>query len=72
MTNQNILYYIAIALLVIGGINWGVYGLFGIDLVAALFGNLTLAAKIVYGLVGLAAIFVALVTLANRTVTTAP
>ncbi len=30
---------IALALLIIGGLNWGMIGLFGLDLVAALFGG---------------------------------
>jgi len=49
--------WIALILLVIGGLNWGLVGLFGFDLVAAIFGNMTLLSRIVYVLVGLSALY---------------
>ena len=48
---------IAAVLLVIGGLNWGVVGLTGSDLVGALLGNLSPASRAVYLLVGLAALY---------------
>ena len=50
---------IAIILLVVGGLNWGLVGLFNFDLVAAIFGAMSLIARTVYILVGLSAIYVA-------------
>ena len=47
----------AAVLLVVGGINWGVVGLTGSDLVGALLGNLSPASRIVYTVVGLAALY---------------
>ena len=47
-------------LLIIGGLNWGLVGFAGFDLVAALFGDATLLSRAVYGLVGLSAVFQAL------------
>ena len=45
-------------LLIIGGLNWGLVGLFEFDLVAAIFGGQTAAlSRIVYVLVGLAALW---------------
>ena len=41
-------------LVIVGAINWGLVGLFGLDLVAKIFGAGTMTAKIVYILVGLA------------------
>ena len=38
----------------IGALNWGLYGVFGINLVARLLGDMTTAAKVVYGLIGVA------------------
>lgn len=49
--------YIALVLLIVGGVNWGLVGLFGFDLVAAIFGVMTPLARIVYVLVGLSAIY---------------
>ena len=51
---------IAAVLLVVGGINWGVVGLTGSDLVGTLFGNLSPVSRVVYLLVGLAALYQAL------------
>ncbi len=38
----------------IGALNWGLVGVFGVDLVARLLGDMTTAARVVYGLIGLA------------------
>ncbi|MBP6985090.1 MAG: DUF378 domain-containing protein [Alphaproteobacteria bacterium] len=43
-------------LLIVGGINWGLFGLLGIDLVAKIFGGGTVVAKVVYILVGVAGV----------------
>ena len=52
---------IAAVLLVVGGLNWGLWGALEFDLVATLFGgNTAIIAKVVYGLVGLAAIYQAI------------
>ena len=49
---------IVAVLLVIGGLNWGLVGFFQFDLVATLFGGSDMVlARIVYGLVGLAAVY---------------
>lgn len=48
---------ITLSLLIVGGLNWGLVGLFGFDLVAAIFGAGTLLARIVYILVGLSALW---------------
>jgi uncharacterized membrane protein YuzA (DUF378 family) len=49
---------IAAVLLVVGGLNWGLWGAFEFDLVAAIMGGNTAAlAKLVYCLVGLAALY---------------
>ncbi len=48
---------LAAILLVVGGLNWGLYGLFRLDLVATLFGSLAALSTIVYALVGLAAVY---------------
>ena len=44
-------------LLIVGGLNWGLVGLFGIDLVATLFGEMSVLSRIVYVLVGLSALW---------------
>lgn len=49
--------WIAFVLLLIGGLNWGLVGFFKFDLVAAIFGDMTTLSRVVYDLVGLAALF---------------
>ena len=48
---------IALLLMVIGSINWGLIALFNFDLVAAIFGDMTVLARIVYGLVGISGLW---------------
>lgn len=48
---------IALLLAVIGAINWGLVGLFGFNLVAALFGEMSALSRIIYVLVGIAGIY---------------
>ncbi len=49
--------YIALVLVIIGAINWGLIGLFGFDLVATLFGSMSVISRIVYTLVGIAGLW---------------
>jgi uncharacterized membrane protein YuzA (DUF378 family) len=49
--------YIAMTLLIIGGLNWAMVGLFDVDVVATLFGPGSPASRIVYVLVGIAALW---------------
>lgn len=51
-----ILKLIAYILVIIGALNWGLVGFFNFDLVAAIFGDMTAAARIIYALVGISAI----------------
>lgn len=51
---------LAAVLLVVGGLNWGVVGMTGSDLVGALFGELSPVSRAVYILVGIAALYQAL------------
>lgn len=53
----NILDWVVVALVVVGGLNWGLIGLFNFDLVAAIFGAMSALSRLVYILVGLAAVY---------------
>lgn len=55
---MNVLNKIFLTLLIIGGLNWGLIGLFQYDLVAALFGGMSsLLSRIVYTLVGISGLY---------------
>ena len=51
-----ILRLIAYILVIIGALNWGLIGLFEYDLVASIFGDMSVLTRIIYGLVGLSGI----------------
>lgn len=57
---------IAIILVIVGGVNWGLVGLIDLDLVAAIFGKMTLISKLIYDLVGLSALYVAYTKFAKK------
>jgi len=46
-----------LALLVIGGLNWGLVGVFHFDLVATLLGDSSMLSRAVYVVVGLCAVY---------------
>lgn len=48
---------IALVLIIIGAINWGLIGLFSFNLVELIFGDMTVLARIIYGLVGIAGLW---------------
>lgn len=50
------LYNIALTLVIVGALNWLLVGLFKFDLVATLFGSMSLLTRIVYTLVGISGI----------------
>ena len=54
---------VAMILVIVGGLNWGLVGLLNFDLVAAIFGNSSSLSRIIYSLVGLATVYVAATTL---------
>ena len=49
---------IALILVIVGALNWGCIGLFGLDLVALIFGGqMALVSRIIYTLVGIAGLW---------------
>ena len=54
---RNWLDVISLILIIIGGINWGLVGFFGIDLIGMIFGELSVVTRTIFVLVGLAAIY---------------
>ncbi len=65
---MSIVQKIALILVIIGALNWGLVGLFEFDLVSFIFGSSTaILARIVYSLIGLAGIMnIALLTIPNE------
>jgi uncharacterized membrane protein YuzA (DUF378 family) len=49
--------YTALILLIIGGLNWGLVGVFDFDLVALIFGSMTIISRMIYVLVGLSSLY---------------
>jgi hypothetical protein len=49
--------WIAFILVAIGALSWGLIGLFEWDIVAAIFGDMTTVARVVYTIIGIAALY---------------
>lgn len=58
---------VALVLLIVGGLNWGLVGLFDFNLVDSLFGEDSALSRVVYALVGLAALWKLVVWLMGAT-----
>jgi len=63
---KSVLYWIAFVLLIVGGLNWGLVGLFNFDIVAVLFGSIPIVAQVVYVLVGLGAVWMLVYKLTKK------
>ncbi len=61
-----VLGWICLILVIIGGINWGLIGIFGFNLVTFLFGAWPIVERIIYVLVGIAAIILIFVACSCR------
>lgn len=59
MKKYNSFDWTAITLLIVGGVNWGMIGAFNLDLVSSLLGDMSFLTRVVYGLVGISALYVA-------------
>ena len=57
MKKMKIIDKIALVLIIIGAINWGLIGFFKFDLVATIFGQLSVLSRIVYALVGISGLW---------------
>lgn len=53
--NKKVQDWVALVLVIVGGLNWGLVGLFEFDLVKAILGAVPILQRIVYVLVGIAA-----------------
>ena len=57
---------IALVLVIIGGLNWGLIGLLDFDLVARVFGVMTTASRVVYAMVGVSALYLAILAMKKK------
>ena len=55
---------VALILLIIGGLNWGLISLVGF---ATIFGKMPIISRILYGLIGLAAVYMAFISFTEET-----
>lgn len=49
--------YFVLTIVIIGAVNWGLIGFFGLDLISWLFGSMTLLSRIIYGAVGICGLY---------------
>lgn len=57
---------VALILVLVGGLNWGLVGFFDWDLVAAVLGDGSTASRVVYALVGVAALYKVVIAIGSR------
>ena len=67
MAVRNPVDLIALILVIVGGLNWGLIGLFDFNLVAAIFGEGNTLSRIIYILVGLAGLYMIYFTVRAET-----
>lgn len=63
MNKLNAFDWLAVALVVVGGLNWGLVGILKFDLVATIFGDMSGLSRVVYALVGIAAVYLAAISM---------
>ena len=63
MNKLNIMDWVALTLVIVGGLNWGLVGAFSFNLVETIFGGMSAVSQIVYILVGVSAIYVAAISM---------
>lgn len=63
MNKLNGLDWLALVLVIVGALNWGLVGIFEFDLVATIFGDMSGLSRVVYALVGLAAVYLAAISM---------
>lgn len=54
---MKVLDYIALILIIIGALNWGLIGFFGFDLIAFIFGSMSVISRIIYAVVGICGLY---------------
>jgi uncharacterized membrane protein YuzA (DUF378 family) len=62
MKNLHALDWIVIVLMIIGGLNWGILGIFDVNVVASIFGE-GIISRIIYILVGISAVYLAILSM---------
>ncbi|QLY81732.1 DUF378 domain-containing protein [Clostridium intestinale] len=48
---------LALILVIIGAVNWGLIGFFNFDLVASLFGDMSAVSRVIYAIVGICGLY---------------
>lgn len=54
---MKVLDYLALVIMIIGAINWGLIGFFEFDLIRVLFGDMSLVSRIIYAVVGISGLY---------------
>ena len=48
---------LVLILVIIGSLNWGLIGFFSFDLIASLFGQMSIASRVIYSIVGVCGLY---------------
>ncbi len=61
MGKLNLIDWIAIVLVLIGALNWGLVGIFNFNIVSTILKDRSILCVVMYGLIGVSSIYVALI-----------
>jgi len=59
---MNSIDWLTLILVLVGALNWGLVGIANFDLVAFIFGDMSIISRLIYSLVGISAVYLALNT----------
>lgn len=54
---RNWLDVVSLILIIVGAVNWGLIGFFNLDVISAIFGNMSMITRIIFAVVGIAGIY---------------
>ena len=54
---RNWLDIVSLGLIIVGAVNWGLVGLFNLDLVELIFGTMSLVSRIIYTIIGISGVY---------------
>ena len=57
MKKMSVLDWCAWVLVIIGALNWGLVGFFSYDLIATIFGSMSVISRVIYALIGLGGLY---------------
>jgi uncharacterized membrane protein YuzA (DUF378 family) len=62
MKKLSILDWTTLAIVIAGGINWGLEGIFNFNVIGAILGDMSIASRFIYALIGICTLYIAIIS----------